>query len=188
MRIEHKKKLMCAVISQFDFTKAVPFGNPFIPMLHYKFRSPNLYESNELDHNDIHPGTKKPNKGRGIYHFGNDLQSKEELWFTNEDMRTHALIFGSTGSGKTEMLVSLAYNALLQASGFIYVDGKGDNSLYANIFSMVRYMGREDDMLLISTFYRNKGYRDFQFISDSVQYSSDGKKMNIVFYLVNEFC
>jgi intracellular multiplication protein IcmO len=30
------------------------------------------------------------------------------------------------------------------------VDGKGDNTLYANIFSMVRYMGREDDMLLIN--------------------------------------
>ncbi|RPH06895.1 MAG: outer membrane protein assembly factor BamA [bacterium TMED46] len=39
----------------------------------------------------------------------------------------------------------------------------------------------EDDMALISTFYRNKGYRDFHFTSDSVQYSNDGKKMNIVF-------
>ena len=44
-------------------------------------------------------------------------------------MRTHVLIFGSTGSGKTEALISLAYNALVQGSGFIYVDGKGDNSL-----------------------------------------------------------
>jgi intracellular multiplication protein IcmO len=65
-------------------------------------------------------------------------------------MRTHVLIFGSTGSGKTEALVSLAYNALVQASGFIYVDGKGDNSLYAKVFSMVRSMGREDDLLLIN--------------------------------------
>ncbi len=39
----------------------------------------------------------------------------------------------------------------------------------------------EDDMALISAFYRNKGYRDFHFISDSTQYSMDGKKMNIVF-------
>ena len=65
-------------------------------------------------------------------------------------MRTHALIFGSTGSGKTVALTSISYNALVQGSGFIYVDGKGDNSLYANLFSMVRYMGREDDMLLIN--------------------------------------
>ena len=44
----------------------------------------------------------------------------------------------------------MAYNALVQGSGFIYVDGKGDNSLYAKVFSMVRRMGREDDILLIN--------------------------------------
>src|SRR3990167_6403690 len=65
-------------------------------------------------------------------------------------MRTHVLIFGSTGSGKTVALTSLAFNALLHASGFIYVDGKGDNTLFANIFSMARRMGREDDMLVIN--------------------------------------
>src|SRR4029078_13654985 len=81
---------------------------------------------------------------------GNELSTDQELWFGNEDMRTHVLIFGSTGSGKTEALISLAFNALLYGSGFIYIDGKGDNSLFAKIFSMVRSMGREDDMLLIN--------------------------------------
>lgn len=103
-----------------------------------------------LDYNDLKPGSGKPNKARGIYFFGNEKKTMQEIWFANEDMRTHVLIFGSTGSGKTEALVSLAFNALLQGSGFIYVDGKGDNSLYAKIFSMVRYMGREDDLLLIN--------------------------------------
>tara|TARA_Y200000002_G_C22688659_1_gene667122 strand:+ start:1245 stop:3569 length:2325 start_codon:yes stop_codon:yes gene_type:complete len=104
----------------------------------------------EDDYGDLIPGTKKPKKGGGIYFFGNDKKTNDELWFTNDDMRTHALIFGSTGSGKTVALTSISFNALVQGSGFIYVDGKGDNSLYANIFSMVRYMGREDDMLLIN--------------------------------------
>ena len=103
-----------------------------------------------LDYNDPKAGSGKPNKARGIYFFGNQKKTLHEIWFANEDMRTHVLIFGSTGSGKTEALVSLAFNALLQGSGFIYVDGKGDNSLYAKVFSMVRYMGREDDMLLIN--------------------------------------
>ncbi|MDF1645975.1 MAG: TraM recognition domain-containing protein [Legionellaceae bacterium] len=102
------------------------------------------------DYNDLIPGIKKPYMARGITYFGNDIKNSEELWFANEDMRTHALIFGSTGSGKTEALVSIAYNALVQGSGFIYVDGKGDNSLYAKVFSMVRSMGREDDLLLIN--------------------------------------
>ena len=103
-----------------------------------------------LDYDDFKPGSNKPNIGRGIYFFGNEKSTGDELWFANEDMRTHVLIFGSTGSGKTEALISLSYNALLQASGFIYVDGKGDNLLYAKIFSMVRSMGRDDDLLLIN--------------------------------------
>lgn len=106
--------------------------------------------SNEKDYNDVLPGSGKPRKARGIYYFGNEIRTTDELWFSNEDMRTHVLIFGSTGSGKTQALMSIAYNALLQASGFIYVDGKGDNSLYASVFSMVRSMGREDDLLLIN--------------------------------------
>lgn len=112
------------------------------------FRLPKI--AHIKDFNDLKPGIKTPNIARGIAFFGNDIKTNEELWFANEDMRTHALIFGSTGSGKTEALVSIAFNALVQGSGFIYVDGKGDNSLYAKVFSMVRSMGREDDLLLIN--------------------------------------
>jgi len=103
-----------------------------------------------LDYNELVPGSYKPKHGEGISFFGNDRTTQEELWFSNDDLRTHVLIFGSTGSGKTEFLVSLAYNSLVHASGFIYIDGKGDNSLFAKIFSMVRSMGRDDDMLLIN--------------------------------------
>ncbi len=112
------------------------------------FRLPQ--RSNALDYNDPAPGSKKPRKARGICFFGNRRLTEEELWFNNEDMRTHVLIFGSTGSGKTQALISLAFNALIQGSGFLYVDGKGDNTVFAQLFSMVRYMGREDDLLLIN--------------------------------------
>lgn len=112
------------------------------------FRMP--LSAHAKDFNDMDTAFKKPRLARGIAFFGNDLTNGEELWFNNEDMRTHVLIFGSTGSGKTEALASIAYNALVQGSGFIYVDGKGDNSLFAKIFSMTRSMGREDDLLLVN--------------------------------------
>src|SRR6185312_5440004 len=112
------------------------------------FRIPK--RSGLMDYNDLIPGGKKPRKAQGICLFGNEISTGEELWFGNEDMRTHCLIFGSTGSGKTEALISIAFNALVQGSGFIYVDGKGDNSLFAKIFSMARRMGREDDVLVIN--------------------------------------
>ncbi len=112
------------------------------------FRMPQ--RSGMPDYNDPLPGSTKPRKARGISLFGNDRFTNEEIWFNNDDMRTHALIFGSTGSGKTEALVSIAFNSLVQGSGFIYVDGKGDNSLFAKVFSMARRMGRDDDILLIN--------------------------------------
>lgn len=103
-----------------------------------------------MDPNDEKPGGAGFNMSRGIYHFGNERKTGQELWFSDDDMRTHVLIFGSTGSGKTVGLISIAYNALVQSSGFIYVDGKGDNTLFSSVFSMVRSMGREDDLLLIN--------------------------------------
>lgn len=111
------------------------------------FRMPQ--SANAKDYNDLDP-LGKPKKSGGICFYGNEMKTNEELWFTNEDMRTHSLIFGSTGSGKTEALISIGYNALIQSSGLIYVDGKGDNTLYSKIFSMARSMGREDDVLLIN--------------------------------------
>ena len=112
------------------------------------FRMPLRSKAN--DYNDPLPGSTKPRKARGITFFGNRKNNSDELWFNNDDMRTHVLIFGSTGSGKTEALASLSYNALVQGSGFLYVDGKGDNSLFAKVFSMCRSVGREDDLLLIN--------------------------------------
>lgn len=50
----------------------------------------------------------------------------------------------------TETLISLAFNSLVHGSGFIYVDGKGDNSLWAKIYSICRSMGREDDLLVVN--------------------------------------
>ncbi len=112
------------------------------------FRLPQI--SGQLDYGDLKAGSHEINKARGIAFLGNDSKNNEELWFSNDDLRTHILIFGSTGSGKTEALISMAYNALVYSSGFIYVDGKGDNGLFAKIFSMARSMGREDDILIIN--------------------------------------
>lgn len=127
---------LCVFLYAFTRKSKLPFRMPL--------------RSQALDYSDPLPGSTKPRKARGISFFGNRSSNNDELWFNNDDMRTHVLIFGSTGSGKTEALVSLSFNALVQGSGFLYVDGKGDNSLFAKVFSMCRIMGREDDLLLIN--------------------------------------
>lgn len=127
---------VCVFLYAYTRKSALPFRMP--------------QRSKADDYNDPQPGSTKPRKARGITFFGNRKTNNDELWFNNDDMRTHVLIFGSTGSGKTEALASLSFNALVQGSGFLYVDGKGDNSLFAKVFSMCRTMGREDDLLLIN--------------------------------------
>jgi intracellular multiplication protein IcmO len=106
--------------------------------------------SGEMDPNEKHPGTGKPQAAEGIHYYGNDIDNSKQIWFNESDVKTHTLIFGTTGSGKTEALISICANALTQCSGFIYVDGKGDSSLFMKLFSMVRYFLREDDFLIIN--------------------------------------
>ena len=42
----------------------------------------------------------------------------------------------------------------------------------------------EEDIESLTAFYKNKGYRDFMFLSDSIGYSSDKKKMNVYIKIV----
>lgn len=62
------------------------------------FRMPKT--SGMIDHGQINPGTDRPELAEGISYFGNERNTKKELWFNNSDLRTHILIFGSTGAGK----------------------------------------------------------------------------------------
>lgn len=68
------------------------------------------------------------------------IEARDGLFITKDWLVTH----------NTETLISLAFNTLVQGSGFIYVDGKGDNSLWAKIFSIARSVGREDDVLVLN--------------------------------------
>ncbi len=146
---------LMAITGQFTFGISIWLA-VFLPFLRKRserivvlpFKKPKT--SGELDVNQLHPVTNMPTPAEGISFYGNEMSSSEQIWFANDDVRTHCLIFGTTGAGKTETLLSICMNSLIHASGFIYVDGKGDNSLFLKVFSMVRRMGREDDLLLIN--------------------------------------
>lgn len=86
----------------------------------------------------------------GIMFVGNDRVDGSGIWFSNDDLRTHMLVFGSTGSGKTRFLLGLLYQSLIVGSGCMYVDGKGDNTVWWLLYSLCRRLGREDDLLVIN--------------------------------------
>ncbi|MDR2208077.1 MAG: hypothetical protein LBE22_03785 [Azoarcus sp.] len=89
-------------------------------------------------------------KGEGITYLGYDINTFEPIWAENKDMRAHMLVLGTTGSGKTELLLGLCANAITQNTGFIYIDGKGSPTLEKDIFKLCRRAGREDDLFVIN--------------------------------------
>ena len=158
----------------------LPFLNKASSRLYVlPFKKPK--SSGELDVNQAHPVDGSPTKALGISFYGNDSTSDEQIWFASDDVRVHCLIFGTTGAGKTETLLSICMNSLIHASGFIYVDGKGDNSLFLKVFSMVRRMGREDDLLLINymtgTFDPTK--KTFSKLSNTMNAFSNGSDSSL---------
>lgn len=100
--------------------------------------------------------------GKGITYLGKEISTNLEAWSGDSDLRTHMLVLGTTGSGKTEWLLGLVYNALVQNSGFIYTDGKGDVALFNNIFRLARYIGREDDLVVINFLTSGRDFLDKQ--------------------------
>lgn len=98
-------------------------------------------------------------KAEGILYLGNVKNTKEEVWFSNSDARTHILYLGTTGSGKTEGLKSMVTNALTWASGFVYIDGKADTDLWSSLSSLVRRFGRDDDLLVLNYMTGNSDVR-----------------------------
>lgn len=93
--------------------------------------------------------------GEGILYIGEVASSSQfenfkEIWLSDDDLRKHMLILGSTGSGKSEALKSIFYNALNWSSGFFIADGKADNKLPTDVYTMVRSVGRDQDMLVLN--------------------------------------
>lgn len=100
------------------------------------------------DGNNMGPG--KSGEAEGILYLGNDKKTKQQIWYTNSDARTHILYLGTTGSGKTEGLKSMVTSALSWGSGFVYIDGKADTDLWSSLSSLVRRYGRDDDLLVLN--------------------------------------
>lgn len=101
--------------------------------------------SGYIDHGLPLPGRTKFAKADGIVFLGNEDGSNKEIWARDTEVKTHMLVLGTTGSGKTVSLESLSYNYFAMDSGLVYVDPKADPKLGIELFVMSRRMGRDDD-------------------------------------------
>lgn len=131
------------------------------------------------------PNNKGPagkNRLEGIMFLGNDRKTQQEIWITANDAKTHILYLGTTGAGKTEGLKALATNALTWGSGFTYVDGKADTSVWGGLYAMARRFGRDDDLLVINYMTANS---DGGGTSNTMNPFSNGSASYLVQMLTN---
>lgn len=120
-------------------------GREALPM-----RMPSI--DGETDYGDPIPGSGRAKyfKASGIAYLGNDANDGSQLWLSKRDLLTHILLFGSTGSGKTEAIVSILANFLIFSGGFMDVDPKAAPKLAFQIFSMCRMFWRDHDFRVMN--------------------------------------
>lgn len=71
----------------------------------------------------------------------------EEIWIDRTDAGRHILLTGSTGSGKTNLILNMLSGALSRNQGFLCIDGKGDGDFYARAKTISAAYGRNHDFL-----------------------------------------
>jgi intracellular multiplication protein IcmO len=85
-----------------------------------------------------------------IYHgIGRGEFAGQEVWSSDKDGQTHRLVVGTTGSGKSEEIFGLVFNALCQNSGTIMVDGKASADTLSSMKKICRLFGRDEDFLVL---------------------------------------
>jgi len=102
------------------------------------------------DWSDPDPATRKPRMASADEFVGWEEGTGKEIWLTNEDVRQHGTMPGTTGSGKTTTIISSYVNPLSQGSGLCLVDGKANAELYGQIYVLTRRFGRDDDMRVLN--------------------------------------
>jgi intracellular multiplication protein IcmO len=108
------------------------------------------------DYNAPLPGRLKYKKASGTVFLGNIRDSNLELWQEGEDLLTHQLVLGATGSGKTETLISQAGAVTFcLGGGTFYLDPKAGNLLLIQFAALCRIFGRFDDFRVMN--YKNGG-------------------------------
>lgn len=100
---------------------------------------------------DIDPATRRPRAPRAQIYMGIEPTTKRQVWGTFDVAKQHHFMQATTGGGKTESLCGLfAANPLIYGSGFIFADGKADQSLPAKIAAMCHRTMRLNDFFIVN--------------------------------------
>lgn len=110
-----------------------------------------------MGHDVIDASTSKP-AAANIF-AGMDQETRQQVWMSSNDVNKHALMIGTTGSGKTENIMGQAFCLLALGSGVLLVDGKASVNTLDSLYKISRLLGRDEDLFV--TDYLTGG-RDIQ--------------------------
>ena len=82
--------------------------------------------------------------------LGQSLLGGRPLLMAEDDITRHTLVVGTTGSGKTELLLGMSESTMLSGGGMVFVDGKGDLGTWARVHAMAQSAGRGEDLMLVN--------------------------------------
>ena len=102
---------------------------------------PNLEPNPEVEQN----GGSTP-----LYCYGIELSEKRPVWSSKANMQQHSLVMGTTGAGKTELLLFLSAQAMAHGSGILFVDGKADIKTWFRLFAIASRLGVEENLLILN--------------------------------------
>ncbi|EMJ8639846.1 type IV secretion system DNA-binding domain-containing protein [Pseudomonas aeruginosa] len=89
--------------------------------------------------------------GDGVVYLGSDMDNGgAQLWTSLDYLVRHLLLIGSTGSGKTQVILGMIMQLMSQGSGAIFIDGKADVTTWFYLYTLARHFGLERQLLVIN--------------------------------------
>lgn len=137
-----------------------PFGKGKGPYLKRKAGVQRVVEEWSVISTPQHRG------GKGIWPMGNNYYTNEEVVAADEIVRSHMVLSGTTGSGKTVTMTSaFAYTAFVSSSGMCMIDGKADPKTWFDLYAMAVAAGRADDFLVLNFVVGQAQQAEYSFYS-----------------------
>lgn len=86
----------------------------------------------------------------GSVHLGSDLDTGRDVNLKQAFRTLHGQIIGTTGIGKSEVILKMVSQDIQNRSGCLIIDGKAEASFVHKLYSHVKHHGREKDFRLFS--------------------------------------
>ena len=106
-------------------------------------------QANRPDPGNARPDGK-PRRASGHVFLGVERATGKQVWLSNNKVVQHLMLPGTTGSGKTAMILGLIANALAHGSGVFEIDAKGDLKFLQQVLALARMFGRDADVRILN--------------------------------------